>query len=211
VLITRGDDRRRRLLKRTFRKPTNSRVRQGSRLLLLRRDLQELLGPEDAQPKAVEAPLLAALGISAGFELLAKYWSGKADTTPHDVEMFLHTVVGVRPSDAAALVQLRHALAHGYGLKTWQRGTRGRPLAFRLMTEPPRPSDPVVQPKGTDSYIVNLWLLRRLFLGAVGQCRRVLAKDYTRLYKFELCTWNLAGVAVSGRSAERRRRTSGCS
>jgi len=124
VLITTGDDRRSRLLKRTFRKPTKGRIRQGSRLLLLRSDLQQLLGPEDASPQRVEAPLLAALVLSAGFELLAKYWSGKADTSPRDVELFLCTVVGVSPFDAAALVQLRHALAHGYGLDVAAWGSR---------------------------------------------------------------------------------------
>jgi len=46
---------------------------------------------------------------------------------------------------------------------------------------------------------VNLWLLRSLFLKAVRRCRRVLAEDYTCRYKFELCTWNLAGVAVARR------------
>src|SRR5437899_10431471 len=87
-------------LRRTFRSPPRGRVRRGSLLVLLRSNLQRLYGPESAGPGVVATPLLAALGIFAGLELLAKYWSGKADTAPSDVCKFLTDVLDVSAVDS---------------------------------------------------------------------------------------------------------------
>src|ERR1039457_3832004 len=81
-------------------------------LYLLRRDLSDLYGPEaePPNPSVIKAPLLAALGVMVGFELLTKYWSGKyMKTSGEDVEEFLRLVSGISDREVKGLAQFRHA------------------------------------------------------------------------------------------------------
>jgi hypothetical protein len=183
-------------LRRTFRKPPTGRVRKGSLLVLLRSDLQRLYGPEDAVGGSVATPLLAALGIFAGLELLAKYWSGKMDTKHDDVVAFLTTVAGLTRPNAEALLQFRNSLAHGYGLATRRRADQ-KPFAFSLDTDFTAGAA-LVLPHGPDAYVVNLWSLKGLLVAAIGGCRRVLARDRMRLGGFQVCIRNLREVSVTG-------------
>jgi hypothetical protein len=183
-------------LRRTFRKPPIGRVRKGSLLVLLRSDLQRLYGPEAALGGSVPTPLLAALGIFAGLELLAKYWSGKADTKQEDVVAFLTTVAGLSEDDAEVLLQFRNSLAHGYGLATRRRKDQ-RLFAFSLDTDF-TPGAALLVPAGPDAYVVNLWSLKKLFVAAIRTARNAIVKDWMRLGSFQVCIRNLREVAVAG-------------
>ena len=97
-------------LRRTFRGSYRRRPRASSLLAWLRSDLQAFYGPEARVGGAVAAPLLTALGIRAGLELLAKYWSGCPDITGSVVEKFLTSVAGLSQPDAEALMQFRNSL-----------------------------------------------------------------------------------------------------
>lgn len=93
-------------LRRTFRVPSRRKPRAASILTMLRGDLQRLYGTEASQGGPVTAPLLTALRICVGLELLAKYWSGRPDIKNEEVCDFLATVARLSRDDAEALLQL---------------------------------------------------------------------------------------------------------
>jgi hypothetical protein len=180
-------------LRRTFRKP-RGRARKGSLLLMLRADLQSLYGSEAKVSGTIATPLFVALGVSAGLELLAKYWSGKTRTTQADVRDFLVDVSRLPNADAEALVQFRNALAHGYGLAT-RRVRDERPFMFSVDAD--TASGPVIAQTAPDEYVVYLWPLKRLFLESVKRCRRAIATDWRRMLAFVVCIRNLREIRVS--------------
>lgn len=182
-------------LRRTFRRPPVGRVRKGSLLVVLRGDLQLLYGPEESARGRVATPLLAALGTLAGLELLAKYWSGTADTTQRTVREFLTLVAGMSREEAEGLMQFRNSLAHGYGLTTRRRVDQ-KPFAFSLDTVA-RPGAPVIVAHSAESYVVNLWSLKLFFLTAIKQCRKALVSDVMRLGRFRACIRNLREIRIS--------------
>ncbi|MCH7749890.1 MAG: hypothetical protein IH939_17540 [Acidobacteria bacterium] len=139
-------------------------------------------------------PLLAALGIFSGFELLSKYWCGKTHIGQKDVVEFLTVVAGLSTSDADTLIQLRNSLAHGYTLGT-QRRDDDRPYSFSLDTAGTGQA-PIVRCLAPHSYVVNMWSLKRHFIEATGRCRAALAQDGVRLGNFQVCVRNLGEVAV---------------
>ncbi len=53
-----------------------------------------------------------------GFELLAKLWSGNHEAGSKLLEDFLSKVAQLQKPKSVALVQFRHAIAHGYRLGT---------------------------------------------------------------------------------------------
>src|SRR5262245_2878141 len=113
-------------LNRTFRKPSPRSYGQASLLGLLRSDLQHHWGAESTPVGSVTAPLLAALGICVGLELLTKYWSGSTDVPASKVSEFLTTVTGLSTVDAEIVLQFRNSLAHGYALGTRRRKDKVR-------------------------------------------------------------------------------------
>jgi hypothetical protein len=163
-------------------------------LVLLRSDLQSLYGPEGAVGGPVTTPRLAALGICAGLELLAKYWAGNPDVRQRAVLGFLTAVGDLSQSDAETLLQFRNSLAHGYGLATRRRSDQ---KAFSFSVDTGNTAAPtVVSNRGSGIYLVNLWSLKRLFLTAIRGCRRELGRDDTRLGKFQVCIRNLGEIAI---------------
>jgi hypothetical protein len=181
-------------LRRTFRGPYRRRPRTSSLLAWLRSDLQEFYGPEKVVYGPVAAPLLTALGICAGLELLAKYWSGRPDITGQLVEEFLTKVAGLSQSDAEALMQFRNSLAHGYALGTRRRRDT-RLFSFAIDTDHTAAA-PVVVSGGSTEYTVNLWSLKRFFLTTIRRCRRAIACDQSRLGGFQVCVRNLGEIGV---------------
>ena len=181
-------------LKRTFRGPYRRRPRVSSLLAWLMSDLQALYGPEAGVGGSVAAPLLAALGIRAGLELLAKYWSGCPDIKGAVVEEFLNRVAGLSQPDAEALIQFRNSLAHGYALGARRRKDK-RLFSFAIDTDHTMGA-PVVVPRGSNEYTVNLWSLKRFFLTAIVRCRKAIAGDQSRLGGFQVCLRNLGEIGV---------------
>jgi hypothetical protein len=182
-------------LRRTFRGPYRRRPRTSSLLAWLRSDLQELYGPEAIAYGPVAAPLLTALGICVGLELLAKYWSGHPDITRQLVVEFLTTVAELSPSDAEALMQFRNSLAHGYSLGT--RPRRGTRLFSYAIATNHAAAAPVVASRGSTEYTVNLWSLKRIFLATIPRCRTAIARDQDRLGGFQVSVRNLGEIGVT--------------
>jgi len=181
-------------LRRTFRGPYRRRPRVSSLLAWLRSDLQALYGPEAGVGGTVAAPLLAALGICAGLELLAKYWSGCPDFKRAVVEEFLTGVAGLSQPDAEALMQFRNSLAHGYALGARRRKDK-RLFSFAIDTDHTMGAAVVVS-RGSNEYTINLWSLKRFFLTATGRCRKAIARDQNRLGGFQVCLRNLGEIGV---------------
>lgn len=181
-------------LRRTFRKPSQRRPRTVSLLFLLRTDLQQFYGPESDEV-SVTAPLLAALGICAGLELLAKYWSGCPHMRASTVGDFLTTVGGLNATDAEIVLQFRNSLAHGYALGTRRRRDR-RLFTYTLDTGASSASRPIFR-RGADDYVINLWSLKRFFQKAISECKRAIARDQQRLMEFQVCIRNLGEVSIA--------------
>jgi len=181
-------------LRRTFRTPYQRRPRASSLLTWLRSDLQALYGPEARVGGPVAAHLLTALGICAGLELLAKYWSGSPDIKPTGVEEFLTSVAGLSQPDAEALMQFRNSLAHGYALGARRRKDK-KLFSFAIDTDHTTSAALVVS-RGSNEYTVNLWSLKRFFLTAIGSCQKAIARDQGRLGNFQVCLRNLGEIGV---------------
>lgn len=182
-------------LKRTFRKPYPRRPSAASLLALLRSDLQQFYGPESTAAGCVTAPLLAALGICAGLELLAKYWSGCPDVSARTVSDFLTTVARLSAVDAEIVLQIRNSLAHGYALGT-RRRKDNRHFSYTLDTGGTSAS-PLFSHPGADNYVINLWSLKRLFQIAIGECKQAIARDQQRLMEFQVCIKNLGEIGIA--------------
>jgi hypothetical protein len=182
-------------LKRTFRKPYERRSGAASLLGLLRSDLQQFYGPESTVVGSVTAPLLAALGICAGLELLTKYWSGCPDVQARTVSDFLTTVARLSAADAEIILQFRNSLAHGYALGT-RRRRDSRPFTYTLDTGGTSAS-PLISYLGADNYVINLWSLKRLFQIAIGECKRRIERDQQRLMEFQVCIRNLGEIGIA--------------
>jgi hypothetical protein len=161
---------------------------------LLRSDLQQYYGPEAVPVGSVTAPLLAALGICAGLELLTKYWSGSPDVSARAVSDFLTTVTGLSAADAEIVLQFRNSLAHGYALGTRRRKDK-RPFIYTL--DPGGTSaSPLISHPSADNYIINLWSLKRLFQTAIRESKRAIARDPQRLMEFQICMMNLGEIGI---------------
>jgi hypothetical protein len=181
-------------LRRTFRGPYRRRPRASSLLAWLRSDLQAFYGPEARVGGPVAAPLLTALGICAGLELLAKYWSGCQDIERTVVKEFLTSVAGLSQPDAEALMQFRNSLAHGYALGA-RRHKDKKLFSFAIDTDHTTGTAVVVS-RGSNEYTVNLWSLKRFFLTAIGRCRKAIACDQGRLGNFQVCLRNLGEIGI---------------
>jgi hypothetical protein len=163
--------------------------------MMLRTDLQSVYGLESQIGGTIATPLLVALGISAGLELLTKYWSGKTRTTQNDVLGFLTDVGRLPKPEAEALIQFRNAIAHGYGLAT-RRVQDDQPFMFAVDTDNVT-SPAVIAQTAPELHVVYLWPLKRYFLKAVARCRRAIAGDWQRLGGFVVCIRNLREIRVS--------------
>lgn len=181
-------------LNRTFRKPSPETHERTSLLGLLRSDLKHYYGAESDSVGSVTTPLLAALGICAGLELLAKYWSGSPDVSASKVSEFLTTVTDLSTGDAEIVLQFRNSLAHGYALGTRRRKDR-RPFRYTLDTGGTSMS-PLISHTTPDNYTINLWSLKHLFRLAIRRCKHAIADDPQRLMEFQVCMLNLGEIRI---------------
>lgn len=138
-----------------------------SLLHLLRRDLQALYGPEShfglAGKVKHKAPVLAALGMMVGLDLLSTL--SCPDELRRKVgprfDWFLGEFsVQDEAWKAAFLRDLRHSLAHRYSMRVHAQGS------FRFSTSAEY-EDWVV--RVGEEYVVNLWGLKDLFLQTIGR------------------------------------------
>jgi hypothetical protein len=167
----------------------------ASLLKLLRADMEKFYGPESIESGSVNAPLLTALGICTGLELLAKYWSGCPDIKASTVSCFLTTVVGLSAMDAEIILQFRNSLAHGYSLST-RRRKDNKPFTYALNAGGSSASA-LISNIEADHYVINLWAFKRKFKIAISQCKKAIANDQKRLGEFQVCMRNLGEVSIS--------------
>ena len=162
--------------------------------MALRRDLEALYGPEAELSKVVKTPILTSLGIMMGMELLSKMWSGDHMASIKQIGAFLQEVSNLDEKVAAALVQFRCALAHGYRLGT-KRHKDGKEFSFAV-------SDAADQPQliyeRDNTHFVNVLRLRDLFLDTIKAYRTLVESDSDSdlQQKFVVCLANLGEVAI---------------
>ena len=170
-------------------------------LYLLRRDLTTLYGPEDSVPdlSKLKAPLLTALGVMIGLELLAKLRIGKHEATFEDLESFMRDICKLPVDQATALAQFRHAVAHGYRLGATRRKDQQR-YSFAL-SDVISAASPITEIKPLE-FTVNLWALKKLFVAAIKGYRAILEADFDLQKKFTVCLANL-GECQIGRNTAR--------
>lgn len=184
--MTHSDDEINRQVEKFFARPPKAgpgRIgEEKSLLFLLRRDLRDLSVPEGDAPDTQElrAPVLAALGIMIGFEILARIYQGSGLLgNPAKADAF-RKFLDVSDAESWLMVYFRDAVAHGYQLTahTRDKGT------FHFALAPGRPDDSIFTPvrssiraSGPNSirHEVNFWALRQRFLTAVEQFQQSLA------------------------------------
>lgn len=178
--------------------PSTYAERLGDRrplLFLLRRDLKDQYGDENEPPiRPIISPLLICLGILVGFELLAKLWSGKHQFNRGErtVHSFYQEIVGFGAEEAEALVEFRNLLAHTYGL-------RGREYSFTVRGDVAGAEDDIKitsDESGKSRVYINVWRLKKLFVQAVREYKRLLEMDKERQCKFMGCLPHLGEIAI---------------
>lgn len=167
---------------------------QMSLLYLLRRDLQNLYGQEGGTPVKVKSPLLTCLGIMVGFELLTKLWSGNHEISSSLTEDFLSKVAQVQKSKAQALVQFRHALAHGYRLGT---KTKKDNKFYSFVVDDTSNYHECISEIDSQKFLVNIWQLKELFLSSIEEYKRLLEADFNLQNKFMVCLANLGDIQIT--------------
>ncbi len=178
---------------RVFLAPNAEPVDDGrSMLYLLRRDLQDQYGKENDPPLGkIISPLLTTLGIMIGFELLTKYWIGKYTTTTAELRKFINDVGKLSKNESEILAQLRHALAHGYCLRTTDR--KGTQYTFRL--DENTGGSNVIEERNSE-YIINIWELKKLFLKTISDYQNFLEQSPDLKGKFTSANANLGELKI---------------
>ena len=145
-------------------------------LFLLRRDLETQYGKEtdSSGSTTISSPFLTCLGVMVGIELLSKLWSG--DPEKGKIREFLIDVTGLGETEAEGLRQLRHALAHGYSLKT-RRWNDQQVFTFILDDDPSLPDVIKETGTGTYEYRVSLWRLKEHFMDSLKRYENLLEAD----------------------------------
>lgn len=178
---------------RVFLAPDDEPVDNGrSMLYFLRRDLQDQYGKEGGQHDKLISPLLTTLGIMLGFELLAKYWSGRHITNGKVLENFLEDVTKLSRIQSVILTQLRHALAHGYCLQT-KNNNDGKMYTFLLSDN--EAASMVIQEKDS-KYTINIWQLKKLFIETIRKYQNLLAQSSDLEGKFVTTNANLGELKI---------------
>jgi hypothetical protein len=158
-------------------------------LHLLRRDIRKALGfdPESGERVGLQAYWLAAMGMLAGIDLLAKF--AKGDDTLNKVGQrfrdFVHTyfMSDINAGDEEILYQLRNALIHSFGLYSEKRhrGEVAKVYRFRLRAE----EGQLVEKLPDDYYRLDILTLYELFEKAVSKYQEDLNRDKGLQKNFE--------------------------
>ncbi len=167
---------------------------QMSLLYLLRRDLQNQYGQECGSPVRVKSPLLTCLGIMVGLELLTKLWSGNHEAGSKLIQNFLSKVSQLQGPKSVALVQFRHALAHGYRLGTKRKDDK---KFYSFVVDDMSNYHECISEIDSQKFLVNIWKLKELFLYSIKEYKRLLEADFDLQKKFMLCLANLGDIQIT--------------
>ena len=165
-----------------FEDPRTSHASNSGRkwgtLHLLRRDIIRCFGedPETGTKTVVFALWPGAMAILAGVDLLGKFWRGDDSTCGGEVGKrfrdFLGEYFHLSQKDAEVIYQLRNSLLHSFGLYS---KTRGKSYKFVLSQTLGR----LMLFQGTDTYKVDIQVLRAKFEDAISEYQQGLMNDET--------------------------------
>lgn len=165
-----------------FRKPSAGDP-EGSRrsnLYVLRRDLCDILSPARNLTIEITAPMLAAIGMLSGIDLMAWTTTWPEEPTRADFVEFLIQYGGMAESEAQALYQYRCAQVHSYGLFSIRRqGSLRTEYTFTLDPSLREYQAIVSRPdaKHPHNYSVALFPLRDLFLRIIDKYEDAVKND----------------------------------
>jgi len=162
-------------------------------LYLLRQDYQNQYGKETDRPSQIISPLLTGLGTMVGFEVLSKLWSGDHNASTQVIEDFLKNICGLSEGKAIALAQFRHALAHGYTLHTIRHKDK-KEYSFSLNDS--FNGKECITGRGDYLFEVNIWNLKKLFLKAIKEYRRLLKLSSDLQSKFIVAKANIGEIEI---------------
>ena len=162
-------------------------------LYLLRQDYQNQYGKETDRPSQIISPLLTGLGTMVGFEVLSKLWSGDHNASTQVIEDFLKNICGLSEGKAIALAQFRHALAHGYTLHTIRHKDK-KEYSFSLNDS--FNGKECITDRGDYLFEVNIWNLKKLFLKAIKEYRRLLKLSSDLQSKFIVAKANIGEIEI---------------
>ena len=166
-----------------------------SLLYLLRRDLQNQYGQECNSPVRLKSPLLTCLGIMVGFELLTKLRSGNHEADSKLFENFLNKVAQLQKPNSVALVQFRHAIAHGYRLGTKRKADN---KFYSFVVDDSSNCRECIREVDSQKFLVSIWKLKELFLYSINAYKRLLEADFDLQKQFMVCLANLGDVQITG-------------
>lgn len=165
-----------------FRKPSAGDP-EGSRrsnLFVLRRDLCDILSSEGNLTTDITAPMLAAIGMLSGIDLMAWTNTWPEEPTRADFVAFLIKYGGMAESEAQALYQYRCAQVHSYGLFSIRRQDSRR-LEYTFTLDPSlREYQAIVfrpDARHPHNCIVALFPLRDLFLRIIDKFEDAVKND----------------------------------
>lgn len=159
-----------------FKPPTDAPSQNGDCLLYhLRSDLESLYGREAiSSPVSPSHALLATMGILNGIDYLSQVYSTETRQRGRFVET-LKDLLNLPADDSEALYQLRCAVVHQIGLSVLSESYRKKTrFTFELTDAPGQPVIHKLSDSGSEAnYSVGFWELKRCFVAAVGELRRI--------------------------------------
>jgi len=168
-------------------------------LYLLRRDIDRCMGidPNTGKREGSTALWPGAMAILAGVDLLAKFVEGSDDGDGGKrFRRFLERFQMTMPEDSEVIYQLRNSLLHSFGLYSKTRRTTTKMSKVYRFVLTDSGTGPLVSPKPTDRYNVDLRVLHRNFEAAVDAYRGALSSDPSLDASFDAMFGNYGCIRI---------------
>jgi hypothetical protein len=169
-------------------------------LYLLRRDIDRCMGidPNTGTREGSTALWPGAMAILAGVDLLAKFVDGSDGGDVGDrFRRFLERFQMTKPADSQVIYQLRNSLLHSFGLYSKTRPTKTKKSEVYRFILTDSGTGPLVSPKPSDRYYVDLRALHRSFEAAVDAYRAALSSDLSLQANFDAMFGNYGCIPIS--------------
>ena len=186
-----------------FRKPADGdpQTNRRSNLYVLRRDLCDLLSPEHNVTIDIKAPMLAAIGMLSGIDLLAWTTTWPEEPKRTDFVAFLVKYGGMPENDAQALYQYRCAQVHSYGLFSIRK-QEGVKADYTFTLDPAQTAHQAITFRSTEkhphNYTVALYPLRELFLAIIDKFEHAVRNDRSTRRTFLAAVEKIGFFVIQG-------------
>jgi hypothetical protein len=142
-------------------------------LFLLRRDLVKLYGSEKRkQIRKHKAPMLAVLGMMAGIDLITKFSVGQLEATRTQFKKFLIDYGKIDIQNAEAFYQFRCALAHSYGLLSFEKNKKGKiKTIYRFVLCDNPNNERLIEAVAPNYYMISFWQMKKFFLSCINEMK----------------------------------------